>query len=167
MEDLRVIGRGSKNRWMVWNPNSHLHNITLSVKSAKQPSRGWPAHPLWRFCWPSDVWGLSQKNQPSHPVGHFLVLGRNTESRNDDHPRTSRRSRTNYPLTPLWGPKARTDTPNIQHRRRQVTHLDAYYSKYHYTPTRREHAIRIKSSIVYLDCHIRTVQVNWLINWWG
>ena len=77
-----------------------------------------------------------KKNQPSHPVGHFLVLGRDTESRNDDHPRTSRHSRTNYPLTSLWGSRARTDTPNTQHKRRQVTHLGAYYSKYHYTPTR-------------------------------
>ena len=142
MEDLRVIGRGSKNRWMVWNSNLYLHNIiTLSVRSAKQPSRGWPAHPLWRFCWPSGSEAFRKKTTISSR-GHFLVLGRNTESRNDDHPRTSRRSRTNYPLTFLWGPRARTDTPNIQHRRRQVTHLDAYYSKYHYTPTRREHAIR-------------------------
>ena len=56
--------------------------------------------------------------------------------------------------------RARTDTPNIQHRRRQVTHLGAYYSKYHYTPTRREHAIRIKPLIAYLDYYIRTVRVN-------
>ena len=93
-------------------------------------------------------------------MGHFLVLGRNTESRNDDHPRTSRRSRTNYPLTPLRGPRARTGTPNIQHRRRQVTHLGSYYSKYRYTPTRREHTIRIKPLIAYLDYYIRTVRVN-------
>ena len=167
MEDLRVIGRGSKNRWMVWNSNLHLHKITLSVKSAKtteprmtcisaltillairclRPFAKKTNHLIqWDIFW---FWvGIRS-------LATMIILG-------------PRHSQTNYPLTSLWGPRARTDTPNIQHRRRQVTHLGAYYSKYHYTPTRREHAIRIKPLIAYLDYYIRTVRVNWLINWWG